>query len=445
VNSNNSILALTPDDRNAPKRLQTGWPDPPAPEAFYGLAGRIVSAIDPHTESDPVAILIQFLIAFGNLIRRTAHFIVDGKDHFTNLFAVLVGETAISRKGTSWSQVERLMAKVDEGWKKHCVKTGLSSGEGLIAVVSDQLVRKKKKHQQEPDSNPLSHLLDVSDEEEPPEKRVLIIEPEFDSVLQVNRRQGNTISAVLRQAWDGGNLSTLTKEKLEAHDVHVSVVGHITRDELRRDLDSVNYANGFGNRFMWICVERSKSLPHGGHFHLEDSSGLVNEIKQCRDFVLNDYMLWGEPITIDREARKLWESVYDGLTAGNPPGLLGAMVARAAPIVLRLACLYTLLEQEVEIRTPHLRAALALWKYCEDSAGYIFGNALGDPMADVILNRLQAAPNGLSRTAISQLFNRNKDASEIGRALHTLEESGKARMETKEEGPGRPTEVWFAR
>jgi hypothetical protein len=50
------------------------WPDPPAVEAYYGLAGDIVRAIEPHTESDPVALLAQFLLGFGIVIGRTADF-----------------------------------------------------------------------------------------------------------------------------------------------------------------------------------------------------------------------------------------------------------------------------------------------------------------------------------------------------------------------------------
>jgi len=222
-NLNMPSLPPTLDDRHRPKRLQSGWPDPPAPEAFYGLPGRIVSAIDPHTESDRVAILIQFLIAFGNQIGRTAHFVVDGSTHFLNLFAVLVGVTSKSRKGTSWQQVKRLMTLVDPAqtspvlrqpnWARDCIKSGLSSGEGIIQAVKDGR------------SNPS----DESDAE-PPEKRALIVEPEFDVVLQVIKRHGNTISAVLRQAWDGETLRTLTREPMEAHDAHISLIGHITRD-----------------------------------------------------------------------------------------------------------------------------------------------------------------------------------------------------------------------
>ncbi|MEW6229964.1 MAG: hypothetical protein AB1700_18055, partial [Bacillota bacterium] len=70
------------------------WPDPPVPEAFYGLAGDIVRTIEPHTEADPVALLVQFLVAFGNAVGRGPHFVAEADRHGLNLFACLVGATA---------------------------------------------------------------------------------------------------------------------------------------------------------------------------------------------------------------------------------------------------------------------------------------------------------------------------------------------------------------
>jgi primase-polymerase (primpol)-like protein len=57
-----------------PGRSESSWPEPPAPEAYHGLAGDIVHTIAPHTEADPVSILVQTLVAFGNAAGRAAHF-----------------------------------------------------------------------------------------------------------------------------------------------------------------------------------------------------------------------------------------------------------------------------------------------------------------------------------------------------------------------------------
>jgi hypothetical protein len=52
-----------------------------APEAFYGLGGEFVRLVEPHTESDPVALLLQFLIGFGNQIGRGAYAVVEADIH----------------------------------------------------------------------------------------------------------------------------------------------------------------------------------------------------------------------------------------------------------------------------------------------------------------------------------------------------------------------------
>ena len=113
------------------------YPAPPDEAAYYGLAGDIVHRIEPETEADPVALLFQLLVAFGNIIGRNAYMLADGARHYLNLFIVLVGKTSKGRKGTAWRHVFNLMRHVAEEWSKN-IGHGLSSGEGLIWAVRDQ-------------------------------------------------------------------------------------------------------------------------------------------------------------------------------------------------------------------------------------------------------------------------------------------------------------------
>ena len=66
------------------------------------------------------------------------------------------------------------------------------------------------------------------------DKRLFVIESEFANVLKVMAREGNTLSPVLRRAWDTGDLRTLTKNSpARATGAHISIIGHITRQENR--------------------------------------------------------------------------------------------------------------------------------------------------------------------------------------------------------------------
>jgi hypothetical protein len=119
------------------------------------------------------------------------------------------------------------------------------------------------------------------------------------------------------------------------------------------------------------------------------------------------------------------------------------MTGRAEAQVVRLALLYALLDCSHQIRPPHLAAALALWDYCEQSVSTIFGDRMGDPIADEILTALRSNHAGMTRTQISGLFNRHAKGAQIGRGLDLLARQGKIRRESIET-EGRPAEVWFA-
>ena len=136
--------------------------------------------------------------------------------------------------------------------------------------------------------------------------------------------------------------------------------------------------------------------------------------------------------------------MYGPLSAGRP-GLTGAIFSRAEAQVLRLSVLYALLDCTCTVSIKHLNAALALWKYCEKSAEMIFGNRLGDPVADRILDALREAGDvGMSDYDIHELFGRNKSANERERALVLLKECGLVKSETVSNGRGRPRTVWKA-
>ncbi|MEK6706545.1 MAG: hypothetical protein AABZ06_12245 [Bdellovibrionota bacterium] len=123
----------------------------------------------------------------------------------------------------------------------------------------------------------------------------------------------------------------------------------------------------------------------------------------------------------DAKAEKLWKVLYYALSEEKPT-LLGAMTARAEPQILRLSSIYALLDLSLVISEEHLRAATAVWQYCEDSCLYIFGDKTGDKIADRILDELRTRTNGLTQTDIHvHIFNKHCTATEIRRALDLLQ------------------------
>ena len=415
---------------NAPGTVLGVWPAPLAEEAYHGLAGKIVREIEPETESDPAAIFMQVLVAFGALVGRGPHYAVEGDQHHANLFALIVGDTAKARKGTSWGRVRELFSMV-ENWPN--VVNGLATGEGLKWAVRDPM-KKVQRDEKTGFSSEIETDPGVSD------KRLLVVEAEFSQVLKQGVRPGNTLSPTLRSAWDGQKLSGLTKsDAVTATGAHICIIGHITANELRAELTATDSANGFANRFLFMCARRSKKLAFGGKkLSPEAGARLVKEIAQAAGKARVQ-----QSIEMTPAARETWAGVYAVLSEGCS-GLLGAVTARAEAQCIRLALLFALMDEAKAIDKAHLLAAIALWERTEASARHIFGAAIGDQVADDILRALKVAgTSGMTRTAISKTFSGHKTSERIGAALELLHKRGLVRFETRQTN-GAPAEIWVA-
>lgn len=397
------------------------------PEALYGIPGDFVRLVEPHTEADPAGLLATFLVAWGNAIGGGPYLRIGADRHLLKLFIVLVGRTGKGRKGMTWGFVRDLLHLVDPDWESHRIAGGMVSGEGIIYHVRDAVFGVNKKGEE--------ILVDPGIED----KRLLVLETEFASVLKVATREGNTLSPVVRQMWDDQVLQTLAKNSpIRATGSHVSVVAHISKEELRRRTSDTEIANGFTNRFCHIMVRRSKELSEGGEFSKVDTAPLVRRMRSAYAFAKGTgEIVWGE------SAREVWREVYGPLSE-EKAGLFGAAVGRAEAQVVRLAALHAVLDESRTIEHEHLVAALAFWEYAEASARHVFGDATGDEVADRVLDALQLAEGrGLTRTEISGLFKRHKSSDRLEQSLRFLLETGRARRETVDTG-GRPTERWVA-
>jgi hypothetical protein len=405
--------------------VMSKWPNPPRPEAFYGVMGEFVRRLEPHTEADPMAILMQTLVGFGNLISRTAFFEVEADRHYCNVNVVIVGNSSKARKGTSWGHVVRLLRKVDPSWPKPI--TGLSTGEGLIYCVRDPVTKTDRDGKEE--------IIDAG----VADKRLLAVESEFGRTLQCMNREGNTLSAVIRQAFDSGDLRVATKSSPHvATGAHISIIGHITVIELNQLLTVSDSANGLANRFPWVAVRRSKLLPEGGKASALDLSDLVERLKRAVEFAKTPQCVFK-----DQEAVELWREIYARLSQERP-GLLGAVISRAEALVMRLALIFAVVDCSPTIRVAHLQAALAIWEYCEASAAFIFGDSLGNPLAERVLEIMRGAgESGLGLGGLYEALRGHVEREALHAALRQLHSQGLARFE-KVKTSGRPGQIWFA-
>jgi hypothetical protein len=432
------LVALTeeePTNQEEPvpfQSMETEWPAMDA-AALHGLVGDAVRLIEPHTEADPVSLVVSFLSEFGAMLNRGPHLILDGTYHPLLFWPVLVGQSSKSRKGTAAKRIQTMLSLADESWTRGEAKGTLSSGEGLAFAVRDAI------HKEEPVKEKgrlTGETITICVDPGVEDKRLFLVQSEFGSVLRVMAREGNSLSGVLRDAWDGLTLAPMTKSnRVRATDPHIGIVGHVTKDELLRNLTDTETVNGFGNRFCWFAVRRSKELPFPSAPCEEDFSTLArkigNALHVARRFA---------PLNLSASTREAWQAIYSDLSADRP-GMAGALLGRAEAHVMRLSGLYACLAGQNTIDLVHLNAALAVWQHAEASTQLIFGDSLGDPVADTILRAL--GNNGeQTDSQLSDIFGRHVSAAKLDRAKRVLLTAGLAHCVSREVTGGRPRNVW---
>lgn len=407
------------------------WPDDLADAAFHGPIGALVRAVAPLTEASAPAILAHVLSMSGAHLGDGVHARVGTVRHPPRVNTLVIGPTATGRKGSAAAISREAGDRADEKFMRQHVTSGLSSGEGLIWAVRDPIVRRERVGK-----GSAARYEDVEVDAGVSDKRLWVLEPEFASVLRVMQRDGSTLSAVVRQAWDGGTLNTLVKNNpARATLPHIAITGHIVPDELRRYLDRSELAGGFINRFLLFAARRPHTRPDGDEIPDRLLEPFAKQLREARAWAKQPRIL-----RRDDGARALWAERYEALTADRE-GLYGAACSRAEAQILRLSVLYAAIECSELIRLVHLEAALAVWAYCDASAQWAFGDATGDPVADEILTGLRRTGE-LDRTDIYQLLGRHVSRPRIATALGLLLRLGRAGMQV-DPTAGRSREVWF--
>jgi hypothetical protein len=397
---------VKPVNNLVPKRLKS-LPEL-HPDAYHGLVGEIVAEVAPQTEADPAAVLVSLIAAAGAMIGDGPHVMIGAAKHPARIWPLIIGRTASGRKGESWAQTEQLLAEVDSDFVANRLSSGLSTGEGVIACFAGS---------------------DDQDDQSI-DRRLLVIESEFARPLAAARRDGNTLSHVLRDLWDKGRADVMTRgQPLHCRGAHLVVIAHVTPRELLAKLTASDISGGLLNRFLPVLVQRPHLLPDPKAFDVTHLG-----------FVLGGRIANARTAGVlrrDDAAQALWGHAYNAIARDEADGPLGEILARGAAYTMRLALTYALLDNATSIREPHLRAALAVWEYAAASARHVFADSGRKSDAEKLADFLADAPGGRTRTEISAMFGRNKDARDIDEMIAELG-SDAATEEERNSSGGRP-------
>lgn len=408
-------------------------------DACPGILGDFVSLATRDSEADPAAVCITALVRFcaevyGYAPQKGPHILVGETIHPPRLFAVICGNSSKARKGTSRHPVAKLfsrgLCRPEElrEWRLPipAKESGgpLSTGEGLAFHSRDLSEAEIERLQKQ---NPDEVLPDKGD------KRLIIMDEEFASGLACTKREGNTLSMGIRCFWDSGDYSPLTKNNpITVKGAHINIITHITIRELAVSLGEVQAFNGFGNRFLWICARRSKLVALPSQMPENELGPIQRELWRIIATVQKYGMVKMSPACLE-----YWKKIYADLSREHG-GLVGSIINRAEAQTIRLALAYALLDGKNIIEEPHLRAALAMWRYAEASAFYIFADKSADPLEVKIVEALKNGP--LTATELSALLCRNIPKERLQPLLQQMEARQLISVR-KEKGCGRPKQI----
>lgn len=407
--------------------------------ALPGIVGEFVDLATEGSEADPVAVLATLLVRFGVEAgspepKDRPHVYVGESRHEPRIFGVVVGKSAKARKGTSGAPVNRLFTVPEETMgapKMAAMSSGpLSSGEGIVYAVRDAQETWDDKGQEFKVVDP-----GVQD------KRLYVGEEEFAAAINAGKRDGNTLSATLRALWDSGTRSPMTKtSRTKCTDAHVGILAHITMDELAVSLSACDKLNGYANRFLWMLARRSKRVPRPRRMPDDKFIPIRNEIWKRLHMAHS-----AGQMRLTAAAGDLWDAEYDRLTEDRP-GIAGAITARAEAQVVRLSMIYALFDGRKHVDAVHVQAALALWRYAQASAEYIFNDdAVGSKLDAKVNEIISAMPAGMSLTDLHNATGNNHKADDLRRSIQRLVDAGLVRSESvKTDGAVRSKTVFFS-
>ena len=388
--------------------------------ALYGNAGTIVDLLGPHTEADKPALLVHLLAGFGAAVGVHPHIIVGSKRHPSLLHTLVVGRTSDGAKGTAWDVIRAVLIGAVPEFTSNIV-AGLTSGEGLIELVRDATG-------DDPDAKDFDP--GVGD------KRLLVIEEEYRSVLNRSHAEGSRLSTILRDAWDGNTLASLARKrnKLIATGAHVTLIAHITPGELREALRDSDLSGGSVNRLLLVLSRRSRLHPRLGNVPPDEMALAAGLFQAAHSFACKVNRLDFTGLFWRR-----WDEVYPQLRASRPDTWAAKTVARGPAQVLRISMLHALFNESDIINGEHLDAAMALWAYVEASVQWVFSELSTEDDDPAALEAFikAAGKRGRSRTDIStKHFHRHKTSAQIDAQLQPLLDRKRV-VEYRVETPGR--------
>jgi hypothetical protein len=389
-------------------------------DVLYGPLGAMTRKACASSEAHPAGVFLDLIVSLGNIFGRSAYFTVDAKRHHTNEFFIRVGRTAKSRKGTARAIADNILGMVDPVWHHDRIQSGFGSAESIVHAIRDggqQKVSTKKK------GDITFQIVAVPGVDD---KRLCIREDEAASIFVLAGKTEGRADIVIRDGWDGSPCRNIVKGQNQiglsnsavCMEPHISISADTTASELIRKMPDGSEENGFGNRFLYCYVQRLQKCPMGSP-PMDWSQEIV---------YLHEVMAFAREqryMPLSRSASRMFKSLYMDSSL-EISGLAGKMTDRAIPHIRRIAMILALVDKSAVVESCHVKAARALWDYCQESAEYIFSGSTKDQRGILGYVRKQSTLGPVTVSMLREdLYKRHRKAEWIRGQVTELVRAGR--------------------
>jgi hypothetical protein len=301
----------------------------------YGPIGDAVAAAEPHTEADPVGIYGAMLALWSTAINGPVT-MYNGRPVVA--WTVLVGESAIGRKGTALRVARGILRPAIGSFLDTCTEGGVSSGPSLTQILYEQQEK-------------------TAGAEGGTDTRTVVVDEEWSENLKRQNRCP-TFASKLRQCWDGVTIRhTTTKVSMTVDEPLLGFHAHITPGEWSEYVKPRDAKGGSFNRLLPLLVEGSKVLPYN---HTE----VIPEVPE-----LSEAYHWARMaprrMSLSKDAGKRFDELRVMFLAklAEMPHHLRCYIERTPEQIIRVAAVLTATERRTTINREAVNAAWAFVQY----------------------------------------------------------------------------------
>jgi hypothetical protein len=422
------------------------------PDAYYGLVGDFLQAVEGETEADPAFIGLMLMTKLGTVMGRHVSIRIGEHVHHCNLYELFVGETSTC-KGIADDLTDKFMTQVDPLFDFRHMEGSFGSGQALLDSIRNRTPRERE------DNEPVR------------EKRKCADDPEFATTVKLMNGKESVLGPFIRRGYDYKPITHKTikhgRQRSTGH--HVSFLAGITPDEMEDCVQGVDISNGMLNRFGINYGEMVAPLAFGGHI---DWDGEVKEIVEAakkalkavkpkqRTYPDDDDLSAGkdgpskeeeregddedeqDPDLIEEtdshsegilcytigihgrgdgsDASRLWKPWYDRVRPAGT-GSVPVLTKRQHVHVARRVNIISALDMAETVTGGAMRASMAWERHSLDSIEYLLGQRISGRGADLLEAIRAQDSRGLSGTDQQKVFSNNLTREEMQRLRDDLE------------------------